>query len=245
MSSEALRQLVGVRHRNAVHDPLLVVVVVAHAPECGAVHVDRDSWLAAGMPDAVDVRRGEVEAAARPVLARPLPHPAVVVSVEGVLAEHPGTDVDGARGLVVVVIAGVLRVVPADQPDVDARIAVELCEVALVRVVPDERLPDVLCRSDRPGERSSFLALQRARAGGARLDQLFDRGHRRHRFNSLSELVERTAPVTASPNDRTTSSAGSGSTIGMSVPKSIGSTPNVDMVRSRALRPYDAVSNQM
>ena len=88
MSSEALRQLVRVRHRDAVHDSVLVVVVVPHPPERGAVHVNRDGRLAAGMPDSMDVRRGEVEAVSGTVLACSLANPAVVVAVEGVFAKR-------------------------------------------------------------------------------------------------------------------------------------------------------------
>src|SRR5207302_10100782 len=68
--SGALLQLVGVRDRDATHDPVDVVLVVAHAPEGRAVHVDGARRRAAGMADAVDVRGREVEAAAGVVLPR-------------------------------------------------------------------------------------------------------------------------------------------------------------------------------
>src|SRR5205823_6347881 len=47
-----LGELVRVRDRDAAHDPVHVVLVVAHAPEGGAVDVDRRRRLAARVPDA-------------------------------------------------------------------------------------------------------------------------------------------------------------------------------------------------
>ena len=41
-----------------------------------------------------------------------------------------------------VVVARVLRVEPADQPDVEVRVAIELDEVARARIVADEALPE-------------------------------------------------------------------------------------------------------
>src|ERR1700730_1966053 len=133
-----------------------------------------------------------------------------------------------------VVVAGVLRVVPADEPDVETRVAVELGEVPLVRVVPNEVLPDTRRIADGAGKRRRFVAFERASGGDVRRDQGPDVIHSPR---SLAGLADRTASVTASPNDRITSSAGMGSITGMSLPNSIGSTPYVDMARSSALRP--------
>src|SRR6202011_4915587 len=210
-------QFVRVGHRNATHDPVHVVLVMAHPPEGGAVDMDRGRGRPAGMPNAVNVRGREVEALSCRVLARVLPDPAVGVAEERVLAEHACADVDRARRLVVIVVARVLGLVPADQPNVDARVPVELDEVALVRVVAHERLPEFRPSADLPGEGGHRSAIQGPAAGGAGVDQSREGGDR---LSSRSGFAETTALVTASPNDATASSAWPGSMTGMSLPKS-------------------------
>ena len=89
------------------------------------------------MAHAVDVGRVEVEPATRFVHRRVLAHPAVLLDPEPVLVQDPVRNTDRAGRAVVVVVAGVLPVDPADEPDVDVRIAIELLKEARLVVVPD------------------------------------------------------------------------------------------------------------
>ncbi len=105
------------------------------------------------VPHAVNVRGVEVERATRLVVLRPLANPAILVAVEVILAEHAAADVDAPRRAIVIVIAGVLAVHPADQPDVDVRVAIELLVLPLLRIVTLELLPEALVLPDLARER--------------------------------------------------------------------------------------------
>jgi hypothetical protein len=100
----------------------------------------------------VDVRGVEVEAAARPVLGRPLTHPVVLLDAKPVLEEDAFADTHGVGGGVVVVVARVLAVDPADEPDVEVRVAVELLVEARLAVVADVGLPEMLRCSELGGQ---------------------------------------------------------------------------------------------
>ena len=52
-----------------------------------------------------------------------------------------------------IVIAGVLAVHPADQPDVDVRVSIELLVLPLLRIVTLELLPEALVLPDLARER--------------------------------------------------------------------------------------------
>ena len=163
------------------------------------------------MANPVDVRGREVEALARPVLDRPLADPAVRPALQGVFAEQSVADVDGSGRLIVVVVARVLRVVPADQPDVDARITVELREVPLVRAVVDMGLPELATLADHARQGCELRQVERAPAGNVLVDEALDVAHR---SKSLAGLALSIAVDTACPKDSTVRNMGSGSPIG-------------------------------
>ena len=109
--------------------------------------------LATGMANAVHVGRVEVEC--RPL--RPGHRSAAqdaVDQLEVVLGKIAAADVDGSGRHVMVVEAGVLLVRPANQPDVDMRVAVQLDVVPAVSVVVDLLLPHLWRNPNRLGERS-------------------------------------------------------------------------------------------
>ena len=136
----APEELVRVGHRDPAQDAVRVGLVVAHPPERRRVAVQRDRRRTLRVAHAVDVARVEVELAAGLVTVRPLADPAVLAAVEEVLEDRTLTDEDGPLRPVVVVVARVLRFGPADQPDVDVRVAVELDVVPVDDVVLDHVL---------------------------------------------------------------------------------------------------------
>ena len=72
--------------------------------------------------------------------------------MEEVLEHRTLADVDGTLRAVVVVVARVLRRRPADQPDVDVRVAVELDVVPVDDVVSDVILPERALGAERDAE---------------------------------------------------------------------------------------------
>ena len=101
------------------------------------------------MPHAVDVGRVEVELPAGVVPVRLLADPAVLVTTEVVLEDRALADVHRTLRAIVVVVARVLGLRPADQPDVDVRIAVHLHVVPIDHVVADVVFPERALGSDR------------------------------------------------------------------------------------------------
>jgi hypothetical protein len=93
--------------------------------------------LAPGVADAVDVGRAEGERLAGGDRARRGRAP----EHEPLLADLAGGDGDGPGRQVVVVVAGVVVVHPADQPDGDALVAVQLGVGARVGPVLDQVRP--------------------------------------------------------------------------------------------------------
>src|SRR5262249_6028889 len=100
------------------------------------------------MSDAVDVGGFEVEVSTDLVQVRLLSNPPVGIATEVVLVELATADVDRAVRAVVIVVSRALRREPADKPDVDVGVAIELVVEALGRVVPFERLPKILLQTD-------------------------------------------------------------------------------------------------
>lgn len=86
------------------------------------------------MTEAMHVRRVEVEGGAFP-MGRGRLAQRRAAELEAVLDELAFDDLNGAGGPVMVVEPRVLLVRPADQPDVELGVAVELRVVPLVRVV--------------------------------------------------------------------------------------------------------------
>ena len=115
------------------------------------------------------MRGVEVEDGARRSLAARLAE-RVTVEMEPVLSQHAVADGDGARGDVVVVVAGVLLVEPADQPNVDMGVAVELGEVALVGVVADEVFPETPLAAEAGGDLDELGPVE-VPSGGKSLDE--------------------------------------------------------------------------
>ena len=87
--------------------------------------MDRRRRRTTGVADAVDVGGVELEGLARVALAARVVEPARS-EVEPILDERALADVHRARGNVVVVVARLLVVEPADQPHVEVRVAMEL-----------------------------------------------------------------------------------------------------------------------
>ena len=89
---------------------------------------------------------------------------------EPVLGHGAGDDGDRAAGQVVVVKAGVVVVHPADQPDRDVVVAVQLLVVALLARVADEVRPALRRRrqlADEPLERGAVELAHSTRSGFA------------------------------------------------------------------------------
>lgn len=93
------------------------------------------------MANAVDVGGVEVEALACMVLPRPLAHPTVLLDPEPVFEKHALADAYGSGRAVVIVVAGALSVDPADEPDIEARVAVQLLIEPGTVIVVDKRAP--------------------------------------------------------------------------------------------------------
>jgi len=119
--------------------------------------VDGGRWTAGDVVHTVDVRGVEIEPRARNVLALHL-HDRAARTLQAVLDDDAVADVDGSRGQVVVVVARVLLVRPALEPDVEVHLAVELDERPLVGVVAREIDPEGALTADGGGEVRELLA---------------------------------------------------------------------------------------
>ena len=119
--------------------------------------MDRCRWTAGDVVHPVDVCGVEIESRAGNVLALHL-HDRAARTLEAVLDDDSVADVDGSRGEVVVVVARVLLVRPALEPDVEVHLAVELDERPLVGVVAREIDPEGALTADGGGEVREFLA---------------------------------------------------------------------------------------
>src|SRR4051794_17480287 len=231
-------QLVGIRDRDAPHDPVVRRLVVPHPPERRRVDVDRRRRLVPLVAHAVDVGRIEVERLPGLVLLRLLPDPAVRVALEEILPQDSFADENRAGGAIVVVVSRVLPVRPADEPHVDVRVAIQLLVVPFVNVVANVLAPQFLFAPDRLREGEQLGPRQVVICGEALRKERCDISHARRRLG-LSHL---TSFSTLSPKRDNAVTVGCASTTGTSVPKTICSTPNVSTHSSIARRPYDAVS---
>lgn len=185
------------------------------------------------MADAVDVRGVEVEHRPGRVLPGLLTNPAVGIPSEVILVERPLANVDRARGEVVIVVARVLRVEPADEVEIEVRIPVELDEVTGVRVVTGEALPEARLPSELDREARERRPIEVDVIQHALVNPSIKPSHQRKRVG----FTLQSAFATASPKPRTASRVGSGSMTGASLPKSSWPTPKVARQRSSALRP--------
>ncbi len=137
------------------------------------------------------------EGAARVVDVRPLADPAVRVPAEVVLVEAALDDVDRTRGDVVVVVPRVLRVEPADEPEIEMRVAVQLEEVARVSGRAGRGAPRSEARRRAPSTRlRERLQVEIGVLRHARVNPLETSS-----FNSAAVLdsVRKVASATASP----------------------------------------------
>src|SRR5207247_5623186 len=115
---------------------------------------------------------------------------------------------------VVIVVTRVLRVEPADQPDVDVGVAIQLSEVALLRVVADEVVPERTLVPQASRELGHVRALEVLPRRESFLEPRADVGHPKRRVG----LSRQSATATACPKRRTSRKVGRGSTIGASIP---------------------------
>ena len=150
------------------------------------------------VPHAVDVRRVEVEPSAGCVLGGPLTDPAVLFDPEPVLEQDSVAHADCSRRPVVVVVAGALSLDPADEPDVEIRVAVELLVEAGVGVVADEVEPEVLVAASsaaRCGHRRTIeIRVGRERGREARQRARSSQQRRRCvRLENVSHSIAETA----------------------------------------------------
>ncbi len=209
-------QLVGVGHRDPAHDAVRVRLVVAHTPESGRVAVDRHGRLAVGVAHTVDVRRVEVERPSRLVPVRALADPPVLVAVEVILEDRALANDDRSLRTVVVVVAGVLLCRPADQPDVDVRVAIQLHVVTLVGgeahvVAPEALLAPHLGRErEQRGTVEVGVCHETTGEPGGDVDV----GH----GSSRAGVSCLTSVSTDSPKPLIARAVGSGSTTGRSLP---------------------------
>ena len=148
------------------------------------------------------------------MLTRLFADPAVLLPLEVVLPERALADADGSARPVVVVVAGVLSMGPADQPDVDARVAVQLVVDALVRVVALEWAPEPLFLPEGDGELAEFGAVEVVVGGEPFTDPGRDVRHRRKEAGlSMVRIFS-----TDSPKPLMARKVCAGSTTGLSLP---------------------------
>ena len=162
-----------------------------------------------------------------------LVHPAVGPSLEVILVERPVAHVHRARGDIVVVVARVLRVEPADQPEVEMGVSIELNEMTRRRVVADEALPEARLAREVDHELRQCRAIEVRVLG----DPLVDPASQSLEPSSRAGFWWQSASATASPKPRTASRPCSGSRTGTSVPKTSWLTPNVARQSSSARFP--------
>ena len=143
-----------------------------------------------------------------------------VLEEQAILAKLAVGDVDGTARRIVVVEARVLLVVPADEPDVEVHVAVELCVDSLVGIVPDEVPPELRLAAELDRELGEARLRKILVCGNPFGDPGCDVVHgliviRRAAGSGVSRMTIRS---TASPNPRTASSVGRGSITGTSLP---------------------------
>jgi hypothetical protein len=149
-----------------------------------------------------------------------LPHPAVLLDAEPVLVHHALAHAHRAGRAVVVVVARVLSVDPADEPHVEVGVAVELLVEARLLVVADERPPEVLGDDELGRE----IGHRRPIEVGVRWNPLADPGSELTHVSDGAHVSKREGVsdwrtcLTASPKPRTASSVGRESTTGVSLP---------------------------
>src|SRR5438094_3006834 len=145
-----------------------------------------------------------------------------------------------------VVQAGVLAPGPADQPAVEAMVAVELDVHPLVGAVPDMPAPQLGPLRELRGQLLHLLRPDVVVAQAAAQELVDLGGSVAHRHSVMSSNLSgfrwTTACTAASPISVSARAGGSALMTGMSVPNTICSTPNVAIAHSSASRPHDAVS---
>src|SRR3954470_3074744 len=125
------------------------------------------------MAHAVDVRAVEHEAVTGRALTARVPEP-VPREDEAVFGQRPLADIDAAGGEIVVVVAGLLIVEPADEPHVDMRVAVELRVVPLAGIVPDLVAPEARLAAHGRRERGQLLLVEVAVRRNERADPILE-----------------------------------------------------------------------
>ncbi len=167
--SGCAEKFVGVRHADAPH-PARSRLVVPHAPQA------RGSRSESTSPE-VRPRRGVERHGCRTRRSRSVRRSRAPWCARApIRPPRPGTsprtalprDAHRAGRAVVIVVSRVLPVDPADEPDVDVRVAVELLVEARVGIVLDERTPEVLRRRRAPRPAPTSVARSRSLSAGTR-----------------------------------------------------------------------------
>src|SRR5262249_4732765 len=148
------------------------------------------------------------------MLGRALSNPTVLFHAEPILEQDSIAHADRSRRPVVIVVAGVLAVDPADEPDVQVRVAVELLVEARSRVVAGVGAPDVL----RCGQLSREARHRRTIEVRVWRNTLTDPGREIAHARRREGVSDWRTWTTASPKPRTASSVGRESTTGVSLP---------------------------
>src|SRR5581483_9195870 len=237
LRSRRLGDLVEVRHRDAGERALVVRLVVPHAPERRRVAVDRGHGRAARVAHPVDVGGVEDERLAGAALAARVAEP-LGGDREAILDERPLAHVHAAGGQVVVVVAGLLVVEPAEEPHIEMLVAVELRVVALARIVAHVAPPQARLVADARRELGELGLLEVAVGREVLPDPLADRHVLDHHVKSSLGLSRHNASSTACPKDWTGARLVEGSSTGPSLPKTSRPPPYVVSQSSSARRPY-------
>src|SRR4051812_7130264 len=213
-------QLLGVGDRLPAQRAVPLHRVGAHPPQRRRVGVDGDRRRGAVLVHPVHVRGVEVERLPRAV-ADPARGAAEDQALLDQLALHHR---DRAARDVVVVEPRVVAVGPGDHPDVDVVVAPQLLEVALRRVVADQRAPRLGLRGDAGDQGAQLGAVEHAHAATSTPAPL----------SSRCGLRSWIAARTASPSDSSRCA-----TTGRSEPSTSWSTPISRTTASTARSPYE------
>ena len=149
-------------------------------------------------------------------------------------SSDPVRNADRAGRAVVVVVARVLAVDPADEPDVEVRVAIELLDRSARRRRGGRTAPEMLGR--HRARRPAFDIVGRSRSR-VRRNPLTQPGREVAHVKQADGVSDWRTCVTASPKPRTASSVGPESTTGVSLPYTSCPTPNVWTQSSIARRP--------
>ena len=158
------------------------------------------------------------KAPARLVHRRLLAHPSVLFHPEPVFVQDSVGDAYGTGRAIVVVISRVLPLDPANEPHVDVRVAIELLVEAGVSVVANEWSPEAIRCDELRGQLGHRRAIEIRVSSNALTKPRSEIAVSVAHVSRRDGVSDWRTCITASPNPRTASRVGRGSTTGMSLP---------------------------